>query len=179
MRIVIAMSALALAALLSGWALAAEPDCFEKLTNGVGGEIACEFPTRMSASERAEAEKVTRGLLKDAACVVAIKIARALVDEALAAPAEHIFQAPPQQAKCTVTTSSAALPITLTFSPRVVFKDGVAIEASPRMGNVTGVPKALWWPVAYWLNSADMIEEPMLEIVNAFKGRQREKAAAD
>ncbi len=39
------------------------------------------------------------------------------------------------------------------------------------LDNVTGVPKALWWPVAYWVNSSNMIEETTLKIVNAVKQR--------
>jgi hypothetical protein len=47
----------------------------------------------------------------------------------------------------------------------------VAVEATPNLDNVTGVPKALWWPVAYWVNSSSMIEVTTLRIVNAVKQR--------
>lgn len=150
---------------------AADPDCFEEFLNGSGTDIVCTFPTRMSADEKAEVEKVTRGYLKDARCDVAIRMPRKLVADALAATGDHVFEAPAQKSHCEVVTSKASFPVDMTFAPKVVFKGGVAIEATPNLDNVTGVPKALWWPVAYWVNSSNMIEETTLKIVNAVKQR--------
>jgi hypothetical protein len=93
------------------------------------------------------------------------------------AASDLVFETPPQATRCEVVTSRKTLPVELTFAPRVVFKDGEAVEASPRMDNVTGVPAALWWPVAYWVNSADMIEEPMLKIINAYKRQHAQRQA--
>ncbi len=155
------------------------PDCFEEFLNGTAEEIACTFPTRMSADEKAEAEKYTRGLLKDASCVVEIELPRKLIAEALAATGDHVFEAPAQKSHCEVVTSKATFPVAMTFAPKVIFKEGIAIEATPNLDNVTGVPKALWWPVAYWVNSSNMIEDATLKIVNAVKrrhGTQQAKA---
>lgn len=155
------------------------PDCFEQFLEGTGEEIACIFPTRMSADEKSEAEKYTRGLLKDASCEVRIKLPRKLVADALAATGDHVFEAPEQKSHCEVVTSKATFPVDMTFAPKVTFKEGVAVEATPNLDNVTGVPKALWWPVAYWVNSSNMIEETTLKIVNAVKrryGTQQAKA---
>ena len=163
-------------ALLASPAAAAEtgtpnPDCFDEFLNGSGADILCSFPTRMSADEKAEVEKLTRGYFKDASCDVAIKMPRKLVADALAATGDHVFEAPAQKSRCEVVTSKATFPVEMTFAPKVVFKDGVAIEATPNLDNVTGVPKALWWPVAYWVNSSNMIEDTTLKIVNAVKQR--------
>ena len=147
------------------------PDCFEAFLSETGEEIRCVFPTRMSADEKAEIEKVTRGLLKDASCEVEIKLPRKLVAEALAATGDHVFEAPAQNSRCEVVTAKATFPVAMTFAPKVTFKAGIAIEATPNLDNVTGVPKALWWPVAYWVNSSSMIEETTLKIVNAVKRR--------
>ncbi len=155
------------------------PDCFEEFLDGTAEEIACTFPTRMSADEKAEAEKYTRGLLKDASCVVEIKLPRKLIADALAATGDHVFEAPAQKSKCEVVTSKATFPVAMTFAPKVTFKEGIAVEATPNLDNVTGVPKALWWPVAYWVNSSNMIEDATLKIVNAVKrrhGTQQAKA---
>lgn len=147
------------------------PDCFQAFLEEAGEEIRCVFPTRMSADERAEVAKVTRGLLKDASCEVQIKLPRKLVADALAATGDHVFEAPAQTSHCEVVTAKATFPVDMTFAPKVTFEDGVAVEATPNLDNVTGVPKALWWPVAYWVNSSSMIEEATLKIVNAVKQR--------
>lgn len=170
------MPCLALAGALLAWpAEAAEPapnpDCFDEFLNAKGETIVCVFPTRMSADEKAEVEKLTRGYLKDARCDVAIKMPRKLVAEALAATGDHVFEAPEQKSHCEVVTSKATFPVDMTFAPKVVFKAGVATEATPNLANVMGVPKALWWPVAYWVNSSNMIEATTLKIVNAVKQR--------
>lgn len=164
------------AALVAGPAAAGEtaapnPDCFDEFLNAKGTDIVCTFPTRMSADEKVEVEKVTRGYLKDASCDVAIKMPRRLLADALAATGDHVFEAPAQKSHCEVVTLKATFPVEMTFAPKVVFKDGIAIEATPNLDNVTGVPKALWWPVAYWVNSSNMIEETTLKIVNAVKRR--------
>jgi hypothetical protein len=147
------------------------PDCFQAFLEEAGEEIRCVFPTRMSADEKAEVEKVTRGLVKDASCEVRIALPRKLVADALAATGDHVFEAPAQKSHCEVETSKATFPVDMTFAPKVTFKEGVAVEATPNLDNVTGVPKALWWPVAYWVNSSSMIEETTLRIVNAVKQR--------
>ncbi|MEZ5926750.1 MAG: hypothetical protein R3D57_20475 [Hyphomicrobiaceae bacterium] len=156
---------------LAGEPSATEPDCFEQFLTGTEAEIACVFPTRMSAEELAEVRKVTKGLLWDARCEVQIRLPRKLIADALSASGDHVFEAPAQKSHCEVVTAKATLPVDMTFAPKVTFKDGLAIEATPNLGNVTGVPKVLWWPVAYWVNSSGMIEETTLKIVNAVKRR--------
>ena len=157
---------------------APSPDCFEAFLNETGEDIVCVFPTRLSADERTEVRKVTRGLLQDASCEVAIKLPRKPVAEALAATGDHVFEAPKQKSRCEIKTKTATFPVEMTFAPKVTFKDGIAIEATPNLDNVTGVPKALWWPVAYWVNSSNMIEETTLKIVNAVKRRYGTQQAA-
>ena len=154
---------------------AAGPDCFEELFNGHAPVISCAFPTRMSEDEKAEVARVSHGLLQDASCNVTIKIDRALVDQALKTTGDYVFEAPPQMTHCDVNSSLGDLPLDLTFAPRVEFKAGVAVKASPQLDNVTGVTRVLWWPIAYWVNSSSTIEEPTLRIVNAVKQRLANK----
>jgi hypothetical protein len=110
----------------------AERDCFHELVHGKGSDIACTFPVRMTDEELAGVRKATRDLLQDARCLMTIRIERRLIDEALGA-ADHVFQAPAQPVTCDVVTSKNTFPITFTFAPRVEFKDGTAVKASPVM----------------------------------------------
>lgn len=148
-----------------------EQDCFWQLREAAGTQIRCAFTTRMSEEERAEFKRVTRGYVDDATCTIRIDISRALVDSALGAVGDHVFEAPQQLATCTLSSGETAYPISLTFAPRVVFKAGVAVEASPGVDNVTGITRLLWWPVALWVNRTNLIEGPTLRIVNAYKAR--------
>ena len=155
---------------------ALNPDCFDELLHGQQPEIACVFATAMSVGEKAEAAEVSRGLLQDASCIVTIRIDRALVDTALKTTGDYVFEAPPQKTHCEVKSSLGDLPLDLTFAPRVEFKAGIAVTATPGLGNVTGVTRVLWWPVAYWVNSSGTIEKSTLRVINAVKQRLAEKA---
>lgn len=149
-----------------------EPDCFEQFTRGKAPVIACKFPTRFTDKERAEAERLTRGVLKDASCVVAINVERRLVDEALNAT-DYVLEVPPQPVTCELTTQFRkdvqVFPITGTFAPRVVLKGGVAIDGSPRLADVKGVPRAVSWPVEWWINNGGTIRDGLIRVVNAYK----------
>lgn len=114
--------------------------------------------------------RLSRGLLQDAACVVEIRVARELVDNALTGT-DLVFDAPPQPVRCTVDTKSGSFPITSTFAPHVVFKAGVAIEATPGLGEVTGINRYLAWPIIQYVNHAPGIRNEMLTLINALKPR--------
>jgi hypothetical protein len=180
-----ALAVLALAPLLSLGSLsvagaqttAPAASCFQEFERGRGAEIVCEHHAWMSDSERADIRKYTRELVQDASCVVSVRIERALVEAALAA-GDHVFEAPPQPVVCTVSTKGSAVPINGTFAPRVVIRDGIAVEATPGLSNVTGVHYALAWPVVQYVNRAAMIRDGMIEIVNAYLERHRSRADA-
>lgn len=150
-----------------------ERNCFFQLLKSKSDVIDCEHPAWLTPEEKADLEGVTRGLVKDARCNVAVRIERRLVDSALA-EAEHVFEAPPQPVACEITTRSGATPITATFAPRVVFKGGLAVEASPGLANVKGVNPYLAWPVVHYVNNAPRIRSGMLLMINAFKARRSE-----
>jgi hypothetical protein len=149
-----------------------EPDCFEQFTRGKAPVIACRFPTRFTDKERAEAERLTRGMLKDASCVVAINHERRLEDHPLNAT-DYVLEVPPQPVTCELTTQLRkdvqVFPITGTFAPRVVLKGGVAIDGSPRLADVKGVPRAVSWPVEWWINNGGTIRDGLIRVVNAYK----------
>lgn len=159
----------------------APTDCFADLMTGRSAEIVCQFPVRMTELERAELEKTTRGYFKSATCEVSIRIDRALVNVTVDA-VDHVFQAAPQPVTCEVTAHLSekeppqTFPITGTFAPRVVLKDGKAVEATPGLGNITGVPRVLSWPVETWVNRGATVRDGMLQIINAWLDHMRTKA---
>jgi hypothetical protein len=179
--------ALCLAAALPGSALAASPvsanadaaACFRDLERGRSAEIVCTFPIRPNAAETAEMQKQTRGLLKAATCTVAIRIERAAVRAAIDTP-DHVFQAGPQPVACEITTAGRTadmvVPIKGTFAPRVVIKDGRATDATPGLADVEGVPRALSYPVEYWVNSGTYVKTHMLQVINTWLDHMKHAA---
>ncbi|MDX2157125.1 MAG: hypothetical protein SFW09_11510 [Hyphomicrobiaceae bacterium] len=149
-------------------------DCFTEIERGRAPVVACEHPLRLTDDERADLRKLTRDMLKDATCVVSIRIERRQVQAALV-QSEHIFEAPPQPVRCEVITPGASYPITATFAPRVVFKGDIAAEGSPGLTNVEGVPGYLAWPVVQYINRAPGIRSAMLDMVNAYRAHYRRR----
>lgn len=145
--------------------------CIRDLVRGRGAEIVCDLPLRPNEAETAEMQKQSRGLLKGAACKVSIRIARSAVEAAIRNP-DHEFVAPPQPVACDVTTVGRSgdmqLPIAATFAPKVTIKDGKAVDATPGLDNIQGVPGPVSWPVQYWVNSGTYVKGQMLQIVNAW-----------
>ena len=163
---------------LAGAPAAALPeDCLKELDSGTEEEIACQFPMRLSPEEKAELEKGSRGYVKDVSCTLTVRIARAAIDTAVSA-AEHVFQSPEQPVVCTVTTHKSTFDITGTFAPSVVFKNDVAVEATPGLGNVKGVTRVLSWPVVQFVNRWPSVRAGMLQVVNAYRAHARKKKAA-
>ncbi len=150
-----------------------DKNCFFQLLKTKSDVIDCLHPAWLTPEERADLERVSHGLVKDASCRVAVHIERRAIDAALDAP-DHVFEAPPQPVSCEVTTKSGATPITATFAPRVVFKGGVAVEATPGLANVQGVNPYLAWPVVHYVNHAPRIRGAMLLMINAFRQRRAE-----
>ena len=143
-------------------------DCLDELIKGRDPQIVCIFPVAMTAEELAELKRITRNVLQDVSCVMNIYVDRRLLDEARADSKDHEFVAPPQPVVCDVTTKSSVVPIKFTFAPKVTFRDGVGVAATPGMDNVTGVTSLVSWPVKTWVNNSSSIRQNMLLIVNAF-----------
>jgi hypothetical protein len=152
-------------------------DCFELFTNGKGPEIVCNFPTRMTEKERDEVRSITRGVLTDATCVVAIKIERQLIDQALTA-GDLVFTAPPQPVQCDLITAKNTMKITGTFAPKITFKDGQAVDATPGLADVKGVTRVISLPVELWVNKGSTVREGMIKVVNAYKQQYGPRVSA-
>ena len=145
---------------------AAGRDCFREIERGRGPDIVCEFPTRLTDDERRDLRRITRDLLLDANCVVSIRIQRRDLDAALAAE-DEVFEAPPQPVRCEIATRERVVPITGTFTPRVTFAAGRAVEATPGLDGVEGVPAMLAWPVLQSVTRAGSIQDGMIAAINA------------
>lgn len=163
--------------LLSRAAQLLSQDCFAEVETGTGPEIACLFPIRPSAEERAELETGSRGYVKDFSCRLTVRIARAEIDKALAAT-NYVFKSPEQPVVCTITTHKSTFDVTGTFAPEVTFKNGVAVDATPGLGNVKGITRVISWPVVLFVNRWPSVRSGMIDIVNAYKARKaRERTA--
>ena len=154
-----------------------ERNCFYVLSKGTGDTIQCMYPAWLTAEEREDLKRLTRGYLEDARCRIDVRIERRVVEEALKA-ADHVFEAPPQPVVCEITTPKSVFPIEGTFSPKVVFKGDQAVEATPGLANVKGVNPYLAWPVTHYLNNAERIKSAMLRMINAYRARVRAEGAA-
>jgi hypothetical protein len=156
---------------------ASQPDCFSALARAGGPRLVCLHEAWMTDEERADVQKMTRGYLIDARCTVSVDIDRRSVDEALAA-SDRVFQAPPQPVTCQLQTSGGPMIVAGTFAPRVVFKDGFAVEATPGLANITGINSYLAWPVVAYVNRAPGITREMAAMINAFRARKGQQQAA-
>lgn len=159
---------------------AATRDCFSEFLRGKSSTLRCEFPTRLTDEERGDLERLTRGMLLDARCMVAINVERRVIEDAIAAD-DMVVELPPQPVSCEVSTKETVYPIAATFQPRVVFRGGIAVEGSPGLANLTGVSKYLAWPVVQYVNRSAGVGGRMTEIVNLWRehlrGRGRAKGA--
>ena len=149
-----------------------ERDCFWQLTRGNGKKIKCDFPVRMTPVELKKVQDLTRGVLLDAHCNMVVDIERRLINEAVTTP-DHVFEPPAQPVTCAIITRKKNFPIEFTFRPRVIFKDGKAVQATPGMGAVTRATRVISWPVRQWVNTSDEIEDAMIRIINAYLKQYR------
>ncbi len=144
--------------------------CLKAVSAPQGDEIACNYLALPTPDERADIQKLSRGLLQDARCTVKVRIARKLVEPALTKP-DHVFTAPPQPVTCDIKTKEGGFPIEATFAPTVTFKGGTAVDGSPGLANVTGINKYLAWPIVQYVNRAPGIRKSMLEIINLYRAQ--------
>lgn len=158
----------ALCPLIALGAGSGDRDCFAQLERSRSREIVCRLDTRLTDKERADLQRVTRGVLQDARCIVSIRVERAAVEAALR-ERDLIFEAPPQPVTCEVATKDKPYEITATFAPWVEFKDGKAISATAGLADVQGVPRVLAWPAVQYVNRSSLIRDGILKIVNAYK----------
>jgi len=142
--------------------------CLKAVAQRSGEEISCNYMALLTPEERDDMRRISRGLLQDAHCLVKIRIARAILEQALTAP-DQVFQSPPQPVSCNIKTKSGEFPIKATFAPQVTFKEGRAVGGTPGLANVEGINSYLAWPVVAYVNKSARIRDAMLEIINTYK----------
>ena len=152
------------------------PDCFAALARPGGPRLVCQHQAWMTDEERADVHRITRGYLIDARCTVAVDIDRRTVDEALAA-SDRVFEAPPQPVTCRLQTSGGLMTVGGTFAPKVVFKDGFAVDATPGLANITGINSYLAWPIVAYVNRAPGITREMTAMINAYRAHKSQRAS--
>ena len=151
---------------------AAARDCLMELSRGRSPDFACTWPAALRDKEREDLKRLTQNNLQDARCAVAVKIERRIVMEALDA-SDFVFQSPPQPVDCEIEMKGGqVVPITATFSPRVVFKDGQAVDGTPGLSNIKGVNGYLAWPVEHYVNRAPGVKKEMLRMINLYRERR-------
>ncbi len=142
-------------------------NCFWELARGLGSELVCEYPVWLAEKEREEMRRLTRDMLNDAQCTVSVRISRGLLAHMLT-EADYTFEAPPQPVTCDLTTKENSIAISATFSPRIIIKESIAIDATPGMANVTGVSGYLAWPVVEYVNRSATVRTEMLKMINSY-----------
>jgi hypothetical protein len=145
--------------------------CLKQLVEDTAPQIDCVHQAWFTDAEREDVKTLTRGYLTDASCAVDVKIARAEIEAALVA-SDTTFTSPPQPVTCEIDTSRGKFTITGTFSPRVVFKGGVGIEATPGLADIQGINSYLAWPVVHYINHSERITRPMLLMINAYRAHR-------
>lgn len=145
--------------------------CLKQIIEDTAPEIDCVHQAWFTDREREDVKKLTRGYLLDASCAVDVRIARSEVEAALVA-SDTTFTSPPQPVTCEIETSRGKFTITGTFSPRVVFKGGVGVQATPGLADIEGVNSYLAWPVVHYINNSDRITHPMLLMINAYRAHR-------
>jgi hypothetical protein len=147
-------------------------DCLMEIQRGRSPDFTCTWPAGLRDKEREDLKRLTQNTLHDARCAVAVKIERRVVMEALDA-SDYVFQSPPQPVECEIEMKDGkVVPITATFSPRVVFKDGQAVDGTPGLGNIKGVNGYLAWPVEQYVNRAPGVKNEMLRMINLYRERR-------
>lgn len=157
---------------------ASEPptNCWRALEDIPGPRFVCQHRAWMTEEEKADVARLTLGYLKDARCTVNVDVEAAIVSEAMVANSK-IVDIPPQPVTCILETSSGPLTISSTFAPHVEIKDGVAVRATPGLGNITGVNTYLAWPVVAYVNHAPGITGEMARMINAYRSTRSAKEA--
>jgi hypothetical protein len=146
---------------------AAPANCLNQIASGSSPEVICSFPTALGERERAELRRMTGDLFVDARCLVHVRIERRQIAAVLIKP-DHVFQASPQQVTCELISSSERLPVRATFAPRIVIRDGRAVDAHPGMADLTGINELVADPVLQYINQSETIRRQMVGMVNMY-----------
>ena len=106
----------------------------------------------------------TAGMIKNAACIAKISVARKMILTAFLD--EKVMQIPRQPVYCNIHIFGDAVQTKFHMAPRIRFSGGKAVQAKPGMTDVVGMPEILANLLTEWVNSSEAIESAMIDEVN-------------
>ncbi|MEQ9640610.1 MAG: hypothetical protein RIM84_11360 [Alphaproteobacteria bacterium] len=151
----------------SGVVAAAEQpfqDCIDSLGERGGETVTCVASFELSPALRDQVARLTAGFMRDTACQVQVQVPRQMVVQALLAAGTVAL--PAQPVACAIATGGKAILTRFSLAPSVSFFAGEAIEASPGIADLTGLPPSVARAMQDWLNDSPLVEAALLRGIN-------------
>lgn len=138
--------------------------CIAKLQNPKLKNIDCMLNFNLDKNTQKSLQASTAGMIKNAACIAKISVAREIIFAALLN--EKTLQVSRQPVKCNIVTFGDPVLTKFQMAPRIRFSGGKAVQVKPGMSDVVGIPEILAKLLTDWVNSSEAIESAMLDEVN-------------
>ena len=138
--------------------------CIAKLQNPKLKNIDCMLNFDLDQRTQKSMQANTAGMIKNAACIAKISVARKMIFAALLD--EKVMRVPKQPVYCNILTFGDPVKTKFHMAPKIRFSGGKAIQAKPGMSGVVGMPEILAKLLTDWVNSSEAIESAMLDEVN-------------
>ena len=142
----------------------ARSSCIEKLQNPSLKNIDCTLDFYLDKRTQQSLQGNTAGMIRNAACKTRISIAKKIIFTALLN--EKVLQVPRQPVSCNIYSIGEPLPTKFHIAPKIKFAGGKAVQATPGMSHVLGLPEMLAKLLTDWVNSSQAVESAMLHEVN-------------
>ena len=138
--------------------------CIAKLQNPKLKNIDCMLNFDLDQRTQKSMQANTAGMIKNAACIAKISVARKMIFAALLD--EKVMRVPKQPVYCNILTFGDPVKTKFHMAPKIRFSGGKAVQAKPGMSGVIGMPEVLAKLLTDWVNSSEAIESAMLDEVN-------------
>lgn len=138
--------------------------CIAKLQNPKLKNIDCTLNFDLDQRTQKSMQANTAGMIKNAACIAKISVARKMIFAALLD--EKVMRVPRQPVYCNILTFGDPVKTKFHMAPKIRFSGGKAVQAKPGMSGVVGMPEILAKLLTDWVNSSEVIESAMLDEVN-------------
>ncbi len=138
--------------------------CEAKLQNPKLKNVDCMLNFDLDPKTRKSLQTGTAGMIRNAACIAKISVARKMIFTALRD--EKVMQVERQPVKCNIDALGSPVLTKFNMAPSIRFSGGKAVQVKPGMSDVVGVPEILAKLLTDWVNSSKAIESAMLDEVN-------------
>jgi hypothetical protein len=138
--------------------------CIAKLQNPKLKNIDCTLNFDLDQRTQKSMQASTAGMIKNAACIAKISVARKMIFAALRD--DKTMQVPRQPVQCNIFAFGKPVLTKFHMAPTIHFSKGKAVQAKPGMSDVVGIPEILAKLLTVWVNSSEVIEAAMLDEVN-------------